>query len=195
MLNVVTIAGCPSLTSRSTAILHQMRKWLERAAVSTSEVSVRQLPADDLLLGRAYNTSIRQSCNLVKAAAGVIIATPICQTAYSGGLKAFLDMLPADALDGKLVLPIATGPSPASALAIDYTLRPVLAALGARHILDSVYVLDKQVQLTDRQVWFDDAAHQRLQRALHRFISELAQKPVVSMPTWIMADPRVAASA
>ncbi|WP_204272820.1 NAD(P)H-dependent oxidoreductase, partial [Escherichia coli] len=62
----------------------------------------------------------------------VVVSTPIYKAAYSGLLKVFLDLLPPDALRGKLVLPLATGGSPAHVLALDYALKPVLSALGAR---------------------------------------------------------------
>jgi len=76
----------------------------------------------------------------------VIVATPIYKAAYSGLLKAFLDLLPADALRGKTVLPLATGGSAAHLLALEYALKPVLSALGARDILDPVYATDAQLQ-------------------------------------------------
>ena len=42
-------------------------------------------------------------------ALAVVIATPVYKAAYSGILKAFLDLLPQDGLDGKLVLPTPAG--------------------------------------------------------------------------------------
>ena len=74
------------------------------------------------------------------------MATPVYKAAYAGVLKAFLDLLPQDALHDKVVLPIATGGSSAHLLALDYALKPVLGALGASHILRGVYVTDSQVQ-------------------------------------------------
>ncbi len=49
-------------------------------------------------------------------------------------------------LADKFVWPIATGGSPAHTLAIDYALRPVLAALGAQHIGRSVFALDADIE-------------------------------------------------
>jgi len=43
------------------------------------------------------------------------------------------------------VLPLATGGSPAHLLALDYALKPVLSALGARDILDGIYATDQQL--------------------------------------------------
>ena len=61
-----------------------------------------------------------------------------------------LDLLDEKALAGKVVLPIATGGSPAHLLALEYGLKPVLSALGARHILAGVYATDKQVRVDGR---------------------------------------------
>ena len=80
------------------------------------------------------------------------------KAAYTGILKAFLDLLPQKALVGKPILPIATGGTLAHLLAIDYALNPVLGVLGATHILQGVYLVDAQFQrLETGGVEFNDA--------------------------------------
>jgi FMN reductase len=54
-------------------------------------------------------------------------------------------LLPQNALKGKTVLPIVSGGAPGHQLVLEYALKPVLSVLGAEHILQGVYVLDKQV--------------------------------------------------
>jgi FMN reductase len=76
-----------------------------------------------------------------------VIGTPIYKAAYSGLLKALLDLLPQFALAGKSVLPLATGGSLAHVLAIDYALRPVLTSLGARHVAQGYFVLESAITL------------------------------------------------
>ena len=80
----------------------------------------------------------------------MLISTPVYKASFAGGLKAVLDLLDEKALAGKVVLPIATGGSPAHLLALEYGLKPVLSALGARHILAGVYATDKQVRRRGR---------------------------------------------
>lgn len=46
------------------------------------------------------------------------------------------------------MLPLATGGSQSHMLALDYALRPVLSALGARHVLPTIYATDAQVLWT-----------------------------------------------
>jgi len=100
-------------------------------------------------------------------AQGVLIATPIYKAAYSGQLKLFLDGLPPDALRDKPVLAIATGGSPGHLLAIDYALKPVLSALGARTIVDAVYATDSQLRPDgDKGFSADGALLERLDQSL-----------------------------
>jgi FMN reductase len=99
------------------------------------------------------------------------VATPIYKAAYTGLLKAFLDLLPQGAFANKVVLPIATGGTIAHLLAIDYALKPVLSELKARHILGGIYVIDKQLQFqASGQLQPDEEIGQRTQEAVRDFV-------------------------
>lgn len=110
-----------------------------------SKLHVRDLPAQALLHADFGDAAIGRAVALVAEADALVIATPVYKAAYSGILKAFLDLLPQDGLAGKLVLPLATGGSQSHLLALDYALRPVLAALSARHVLASIYATSEQL--------------------------------------------------
>jgi FMN reductase len=144
-MNIVGLQGSPSLVSRSGSLLQLAHSRLQHLATSQRSISLRELPAEALVHAQFDHPSIRQALHTVEGADVVLIATPIYKAAYSGLLKTFLDLLPPDALRGKTVLPLATGGSIAHLLAIDYALKPVLCALGARDILDSVYAADAQI--------------------------------------------------
>jgi FMN reductase len=148
-MSVVLISGSPSAQSRSAALLAHVAKRLARGGVPTQSIAVRELPAEDLLHGRYDSAAIRTAGEVLEHARGVVVATPVYKAAHSGVLKAFLDLLKQNALAGKVVFPIAVGGSPAHMLAIDYSLRPVLAALGATHVLNTLYAIDKQIRLQD----------------------------------------------
>jgi len=180
MADVITIAGSPSANSRSAAILATARRLLERHHITTAALSVRELPAEDLMFGRFDNPAIVTWAAQIASARAVIIATPVYKAAYSGVLKAFLDCLPQHILAGKLVLPIATGGSPAHMLAIDYALRPVLASLGAQHILSGIYVVDTQLRLDDGLTQLDEPVAQRLTTALDQLVGLLAPMELTS---------------
>lgn len=145
MYSILTITGSPSAVSRSTLLAQTLDAHLEQAGYATRTLNVRDLPAQALLAADTADTRIAAALRSLASADAVVIATPIYKAAYSGILKTFLDLLPQTALQDKIVLPLATGGSPAHLLAVDYALRPVLNALGARHILSAVFAADAQI--------------------------------------------------
>ena len=165
-MSIVALAGSPSANSRSTALLRHVLERFEESQPRT-EIVLRDLPPAALVRADVDDPAIRRAREQVAAARLVVIATPIYKASYSGLLKTFLDLLPQDALRGKTVLALGTGGSAAHLLALDYALRPVLAALGARHVLDAVYAVD--AQFTPHAV-HGHLAHedvtQRIERAL-----------------------------
>jgi FMN reductase len=166
-LRVVALYGSPSTPSRSAALLRGALPLLAGRSIVLFEVEVRNLPAQALLHARADEPAVAQALAQVVAADLLLVTTPIYKAAYSGVLKLFLDLLPPDALRGKRVLPLATGGSVAHLLAVDYALRPVLVALGAREILDTVFATDAQFDAAVEGGWRPDAVvRERLQRAL-----------------------------
>ena len=178
-MHVVSISGSPSARSRSAWLLQLALTRMEGHVSEGSTVRIRELPATALLQADLQHASIRTAVDAVSRARLVIVATPIYKAAYSGLLKTFLDLLPADALFDKTVLPLGTGGSPAHLLALDYALKPVLAALGARDILDTVYAADAQLAPHEAGGYVPDSALvQRLDRALQPLLHNKARAPL-----------------
>lgn len=179
MSDIVTIAGSPSHSSRSTAILAYTRGHLQNYGLTTDAIAVRDLNAEALLTGNFDDSSIRAGKAKIQQARAVIVATPVYKAAYAGVLKAFLDLLPQDALANKIVLPVATGGSSAHLLAIDYSLKPLLSALGAQYILNGVYIQDAQLQQTNGElVWLDPEIEKRLHGVLGTLVNQLSPADV-----------------
>jgi len=179
-MSVVALAGSPSACSRSTALLRHVLARLDDDVVRT-EIVLRDLPPAALVRADFDDAAIQRAREQVAAARVVVVATPIYKASFSGLLKSFLDLLPQDALRGKAVLALGTGGSAAHFLALDYALKPVLAALGARHILDSVYAVDAQFvpHAVHGHVAHDDVT-QRIERALAA--APLALRAAASSP-------------
>jgi FMN reductase len=182
MSNILLISGSPSATSKSAAVLEYARGQLTAEKISATIVSVRDFPAEDLLLGKYDSPAFNELKKLVEDADGLIVSTPIYKAAYTGALKALLDILPQSALRGKTVLPIATGGSPAHLLAIDYALKPVLSSLGATELLQGVFIVDKQLTLSaDGELGFaDDEIRTRLREAVAQLASLVKSLALVS---------------
>lgn len=151
MVHILTIGGSPSAPSRSAGVLEYARNYLSERGLRTSALQIRDLDSEELLCGKFDGPTMQEAKAIVASADGLIIGTPVYKAAYTGILKAFLDLLPQSALANKAVLPVATGGTLAHMLAIDYALKPVLSNLGATHILSGVFLLDQHVELTNNQ--------------------------------------------
>ncbi len=74
---------------------------------------------------------------------------------------------------------MATGGSIAHMLAVDYALKPVLAALKAQEMLHGIFAEDSQIAYGEgsAQAQLAPALEQRLDEALAQFHSALARRP------------------
>lgn len=177
MPTVALIAGSPSERSRSAAVLEYIAHRLVEAGMTPAAIKVRDLDPTELLHADWNGASVKAAIETVMNADAVIIGTPIYKAAYSGVLKAFLDMLPQKGFENKAVLPIATGGSPAHMLAVDYALKPVLAALGVQHSLKTIYIVDAQVEYANGHGvrFVDEDVEARVQTGVQHLIQLIQQ--------------------
>ena len=149
MATVLSVSGSPSATSRTARLLRLLDDRLRAQGHEVIPLDVRTLPAEALLHADFAHPAIVEATQLFERAEGVVIGTPVYKAAYSGALKALLDLLPQYALAGKTVLPLATGGTTAHVLAIDYARRPVLTSMGPAHITPGWFTLDKDITAGD----------------------------------------------
>lgn len=174
---VVSLGGSPSQKSRSNGLLDYARRRLELRGVEVVSYQVRDFPAEDLLYANFASPHIRHFIEQVSLADGLLVATPVYKASFSGALKTLLDVLPERALQHKVALPIASGGSPAHMLAVDYALKPVLAALKAQEVLHGVFADDSQIQYLEECVRLAPDLELRLNDALEQFLAALARRP------------------
>ena len=96
------------------------------------------------LLGRQGDDRVADAIQLVLGSRIVVASSPVYRATYSGLLKTFFDLLPQDALEGKIGVPILTGGSQAHLLALDHSFRPLFASIGATVVGTGVYGYDAQ---------------------------------------------------
>lgn len=177
MATIVTLSSSPSASSRTDAVLGHVERRLRARGHDVERVTVRDLPAEALLRADASDPRIAAVVASITAADGVVVTTPVYKAAYTGLLKALLDLLPQYALRGKTVLPVATGGSPAHVLAVDYALRPVLVSLGAEHVTQGWFVLASEVTVfaEDAGVLLAESAARNLHLVTESFLTHLAR--------------------
>ncbi|MBC7973406.1 MAG: NADPH-dependent FMN reductase [Myxococcales bacterium] len=176
MTTVVTITGSPSAPSRSAALAQHVADQLRTRGFELHAINVRELPAAALLSAQASEPAIAAAISLIERADGIVISTPIYKAAYTGVLKVFLDLLPQFAFAHKVVLPLATGGTLAHVLALDYAVRPVLAALGAQHVVNGLFLLDKTLAIADGALTIDTDVDGRLATVVEDFAASVARR-------------------
>lgn len=174
-MSILLIGGSPSATSRTGRWLENIGARLEQEGLQVGTLQVRDLPAEALLHADFKHPEIVAALQRVERATAIVIATPVYKAAYSGILKAFIDLWPQSGLRGKVVLPLASGGSPAHTLILDYALRPVLASLAPKQVLDSIYAVEEQI------VWSEElgltlapAIEQRVQDGVSNLIEAIS---------------------
>ncbi|MFJ7156420.1 NADPH-dependent FMN reductase [Streptomyces sp. NPDC101118] len=180
MSQLLALSASPSAASRTALVADHVVDRLSLGGFPAAHLPLRHLPADELLAARTDGEAIRRAVEAVAAADGLIVATPVYKASYSGLLKVFLDLLPQDALHGKTVLPLVTGGSLAHVLAIDYALRPVLSALGARHVVAGRFLLDSHIERLPGGVRLRPEAAVDLGQAVDDFVEALPSRPALA---------------
>lgn len=183
MAHIVTIAGSPSASSRTSSLLRYAEDYLGQYAHSIYPIVIQNLDPRELFYAQYDGVTIPRALTEVANADAIVIATPVYKASYSGILKVFLDLLPQKAFANKVILPIACGGTSTHMLAIDYAIKPLLSALGAEIVLQGVYLLDTQFTYNASGVQFtDNDAKQRLLTGLSR-LNELVTVFSASIPS------------
>lgn len=178
MATILTVSASPSAVSKSAGTRRRVDEQLAALGHTVHPLNVRDLPPAALLAADTTDPAITAVVELFDRADGVVVITPVYKASYSGLLKTLLDLLPQSALAGKVVLPLATGGSPAHVLVLDYALRPVLSALGSSQIVQGYFLLDQDIARADTgQVTFSPTTGESLARAVARFADSLAAQP------------------
>ncbi|MFE4810629.1 NADPH-dependent FMN reductase [Peribacillus simplex] len=179
MSNIVIISGSPSHPSRSSAISTYLEKILVTVGKQVNTITVRDLPAEDLLLANFNSPEIKEAQSLIEQAQAVIIVSPVYKASYPGLLKSFLDLIPEKGLVNKVVLPVATGGTIAHLLSLEYAFKPLFSVLGSQEIINGVFMVDSEISYKDQLTFADIGIEQRLKTALDDLLNRLPKEEMV----------------
>jgi FMN reductase len=166
---ILALSSSPSPTSRTAKIADYVLQRMTEPSLMTRHICLRDMDPEALISAKSAHVSVARTVTAIEQADGLVIATPIYKASYSGLLKIFLDLLPQFAFAGKAILPIATGGSVAHLLALDYSLRPVLQSMGARHIVQSLFVAESEMHMVGEQLQIGEQTDVMLKEAIHHF--------------------------
>lgn len=142
-MKAIAVIGNPRPASRT-------RDAAERLAAELGlEYDVIEVSALGAALLDWSDPGVTAVVEQVCAADVVIAASPTFKGTFTGLLKLFLDRFPADALSGRVALPLMLGAGPAHALAPEVALKPVLVELGATCPAQGLFQLDSTYTTDD----------------------------------------------
>lgn len=136
-------------------------------------IEVKDLPTVSLLSADRNCAKLRSAIDTVSSAAGLVVASPVYRAGYSGLVQSLLGLLPPNALAGKSVFPLAVGGIQGSIMALDYSLRPLLLALGATEVFAGQFVREELVQSVSEGGGINPNAATALTTKLTEFASVL----------------------
>lgn len=180
MSKLTIISGSPTEQTRLNGILAEIVKQSERENLKPEIIDIRELPPQDLIHAKFDSEEISKANKKVEDSTIIVILTPVYKASFTGVLKTYLDLLPQNSLEGKIVLPVAIGGTYGHLLMIDYSLKPVLSALGATHILKGVFILDSQVKkIGNNQYEIDEEVKNRLDASFNHIKKFLTPHHIV----------------
>lgn len=166
---IVAISSSISETSKTALFVDHVADRFDQTAFDITTINLRDIPSASLFSYPVEDQALLTAFDAIAEADGVIIATPIYKASFSGLLKSFLDLLPQFAFAGKVILPLATGGSIAHVLALDYSLRPVVQSMGARQIVQSYFLAEKDMLLDGARVTLGAESERGVSEAIHHF--------------------------
>jgi FMN reductase len=180
MSKLTVISGSPSEQTRLNGVLDYVIKHVEEARLIPEVIHIRNLPAEDLIRANFNSAAIVEANKKIEDSKVIVIVSSVYKASFTGVLKTYLDLLPQNSLENKTILPIALGGTIGHLLMIDYALKPVLAALGATHILKGAFILDCQVKkLENNQYELELEAIKRLEASLNSIKEKNVSKTIV----------------
>ena len=166
MSEIIILSGSPSENSGSDKVLLYLGSLLEKEGLSVTHLSVKDVPYQDLFEGRYNSPSVVGITRLIQNSKGVLVGSPVYKSSYTGVLKALIDLLPPDVFEHKPVLPLMSGGSASHLLALEYSLKPLLASLN----LKGIYLINEQIDKRKDTPIIDEELLQRAEKQLNYFI-------------------------
>ncbi|URN95321.1 MAG: NAD(P)H-dependent oxidoreductase [Candidatus Pristimantibacillus lignocellulolyticus] len=148
-MHMTTIVGNPKARSKTYTFAFEASQAITQYVeqLTDEEITHHVIDLADYGVGlvqwdqEVINTLIEQ----INASTYIVIASPTYKATYTGLLKLMLDLLPMNALQGKLVFPLMVGAGYQHHLAVELHMKPVLAELGAITTSRGLYMLDSQL--------------------------------------------------
>jgi FMN reductase len=164
MSHVVFVAGSPSESSRSSFVASALAAHVSREGLDVRTFSLRDFEPGDLIFGRSTAPAVAGFVSAVSRASAIVLSTPVYKGTIAGGLKSIVDLIPADALAGRVALGVATARQPAHGDGVSRAYRDLFAFFRTK-ALDTLFVADDELVGLDGKPELSTASSTRLAQA------------------------------
>lgn len=171
---VVLLASSPSATSRSAYALGALGKRLEARGLAVRTFAVHDLPAEDLLRARLEAKEIAALLEAVRGARALVASTPVYKAVYSGALKAAIDLIPPDGLEGKVALGIASARLEAHGASVSRAFDELFRFFRGSKPLPTLFFLDGEIEAKDGRYELGKEAGARLDQTAAQLSAALS---------------------
>jgi FMN reductase len=177
--SVVFLTASPSDASRSAFIAHIVASEVERAGGHAVFFSLHDFDPADVLFGRSTGPGVARFIEATKAAAALVLATPVYKATYAGALKAIVDLIPPDILVEKPALGISTARVATHATGVNQAYGALFGFFRAR-AQGALFVSDDELQFVGGAGVLSVDAEQRVRKAASALVQTLneAVQPV-----------------
>jgi FMN reductase len=169
--DLILISGSPSVASRSSRVLRAVGERCAAAGLITRHFSAQEFSAEDLLLARFAAPEVAAFTASVQGARGIVFSTPVYKAVYSGLLKVLVDLIPQDALRGKVALGIATAKLDGHASSVGSAYRELFGFFEVRVALPTLFLLDAQLEVSGDKLAIGPEAAQRIDASADALLS------------------------
>lgn len=171
--SLVSVAGSPSAQSRSSRLLAALGERLQQAGVTVHAYSIDSFDAGAVFHARVDHPSVAGFVDRVGAAGGLLLSTPVYKASYTGALKAIVDLLPYDALLGKLGFGIATARSKPHLDATAAAFSELWGFFRVSHSIPALTLLDEEIFADPEAARFDPRVEKWLDERAQAIVSAL----------------------
>lgn len=163
---LVFVAGSPSGTSRSARVAKELERYVRRrAGVDAESFTLQDFEPTNVWTANAEAHDVKKFIAAVTEADGIVLSTPVYKATYTGVLKSIVDLIPPDALEGKVGLPIATGRRAAHLESAARAYSDLFTFFRLGHVVSGIFLSDDVIFGDTEQRSFGPIASEQIERA------------------------------
>lgn len=170
---LIFITGSPTVESRSARLLDGIAAFLREEDIVTRRHSPLDFNPHALVVANSHDPQLQSFIQDVQSSDGLVVATPVYKGTFAGSLKVLLDVIPPDALIGKVTMGIATAKQSAHLSGVASGLNGIFEFFRAGTKLAPLLLSDDQIFASNEPPVFSVRASDEVRAAAARLRAAL----------------------